>query len=153
MHLALSKYVPSGTEVHLSWAGWSSTMQSLMEDGWEFEAKRKFVRSSRGRNLGLKCVHIYMRNHELSKFGRFTIPAQIISSDSECNYFEIDYLVTRKQINSKVFKVDEYKDFTVDDIPMLFDIIRSLQEGYPKLKKHTASAELINLADVIRLAG
>jgi len=138
---------PSWMSATLCWKGWQSSLQNLINYGWELNSKPVCKKDGRGKPLYVLGQRIYLTHPSLDLLARFST-----RNGEDESLYHIDFMVHHKRFGRKAIRVHEkFEAFDVEDIPVLLDIIQQLQEKYPKTKKRKKPVEDLPMAEIIRL--
>lgn len=136
------------TSTVIRWNGWITTLENLLEAGWEVEDRPRFHKYARHSQLRKTGSYVYLRNPRHAMLCRLTV--EVDEGDYHAPW-EADFMITAKQFRHRDKTQRSVADltdtgFTPDDIPALLNVISELQKQYPKPKTTVLpSAEIIKL--------
>lgn len=133
------------------WAGWSTTLDALLRNGWEYKYyypyRSAYPMNSRG-SLGGRHIVDCSRERVVLRHRAKGVVATLRKSPhaplADC--YEVDALVHHKQVKVRPLSIMLAQEASREDIPGLFDLILELQKGYPKTPANQLSqAEIIEM--------
>ncbi len=116
------------------WEGWETSWKKLRASGWYISIKPKYQNWRQPFCSAASHEKIYIRHRESKQMGRIVLTDDNAQS-RKVGAYELDFLTQECNHRTKPPTILNERDLTLGDVPLLLEIILSLQESVKPKKK------------------